>query len=102
MPRLFAATVATLCLTLCLFPLPLSTGAAELPDPQPFLSRPILDPGQPTAEVQAFCESRVPAVPKADTVAQWEQHAARIRADALDKVVFRGEAKAWRDAKTNV
>jgi hypothetical protein len=52
--------------------------------------------------VQTFCESRVPAVPKADSVAQWEQHAARIRADVLDKVVFRGEAKSWRGAKANV
>src|SRR5205085_3965560 len=47
-------------------------------------------------------EPRVPRVPAAATAEEWERHARRIRADVLDKVVFRGAAKAWRDAKVGV
>lgn len=77
--------------------------AAAVADLGPFLDKPILDPNVSLSEVQAFCESRVPPVPKAGTVAEWEQHANRIRAEVLDKIVFRGEpARSWRDAKTKV
>ena len=89
-------------LTIVFYVASAASRGADAPDLAAVLAKPILDPNPSLAEVQAFCEARVPAVPKAAGVAEWEQHASRIRADVLDKVVFRGRAKAWRDAKTNV
>ncbi len=67
------------------------------------LSHPIIDPALPLAEVQAFTEQRVPAMPPVTTLAAWEQFANRTRRDVLDKIVFRGDtARQWRDAKTQV
>ena len=67
------------------------------------LARPILDAGTPLAEVQAFTEQRVPAMPAVTTLADWQRFAARTRRDVLEKIVFRGElARQWRDAKTKV
>ena len=67
------------------------------------LARPILDAGTPLAEVQAFTEQRVPAMPTVTTLAEWQRFAARTRRDVLEKIVFRGElARQWRDAKTKV
>jgi hypothetical protein len=75
-------------------------------DPQPslaeMLSRPLLERDRPLHEVQHFCESRVPIVPRARSVAEWEQIAQQLRKNTLEKIVFRGEAAAWRDAKTRV
>src|SRR5688572_22920483 len=79
------------------------SAAADTPaDLGPVLAKPILDPNLPLSEVQAFCEARVPGMPKPASVAEWEQHAARMRADVLEKIVFRGDAKAWRDAPAKV
>jgi hypothetical protein len=60
--------------------------------------------GAPTAavELQDHLDARIPAVPEAKTAEEWTRIAARIRKDVLEKVVFRGEAAAWRDAKTAV
>jgi len=69
---------------------------------QSLLQRSILDTNQPLVEVQAFCEARVPRMPKVKSAGEWERIAERMRRDALEKVIFRGEAKAWRDAKTSV
>lgn len=79
-------------------------GAADVPaDLGPLLGKRVIDPNVPMSEAQAFCESRVPPVPNAATVAEWEQQAAKIRADVLEKIVFRGgAAKAWRDAPAKV
>ena len=76
--------------------------AAEALDHQPFLSHPVLEPGTALKEVQAFCESRIVAMPAVKSAGEWERQAATIRSDVLEKIVFRGEAKAWRDAKTKV
>src|SRR5262249_18289174 len=54
------------------------------------------------AEVQDFCEALVPRVPKVANAAEWQRLAERWRADALAHAVYRGEAAAWRDAKTKV
>ncbi|MBL9199767.1 MAG: acetylxylan esterase [Opitutaceae bacterium] len=77
--------------------------AAE-PDPlAALLARPILAPGTTLAEVQAFTEERVPAMPPVTTLAAWQDFAARTRRDVLDRVVFRdATSRAWRDAKTRV
>ena len=66
------------------------------------LSRPVLEPGTPLAEVQRFVESRVPPMPVVGSVAEWEKHADRMRSETLARVIFRGEAAGWRDAKTRV
>jgi len=69
---------------------------------QPLLEKPIIAADQSLKDVQAFVESRVPPLPKTETVGGWQEVADRLRADVLDRVVFRGEARAWRDARTKV
>ena len=72
------------------------------------LARPLLEPDQPLAEVQAFTERRIPRVPAVAAVPSWSASvnwtatANQLRRDTLKKVIFRGEAKTWRDAKLGV
>ncbi len=66
------------------------------------LKRPILAPRQTLAEVQDFCEIRVPKMPAIATADQWRKQADQYRAEVDAKVVFRGEAAAWRALPTNV
>jgi dienelactone hydrolase len=89
-------------LGLCLGVLTTGARAADAPDLGALLAKPVLDPNSPMSEAQAFCEARVPPVPRFDAVAEWEQHANKLRADVLEKIVFRGEAQAWRDAPGKV
>src|SRR5262249_20151928 len=49
-----------------------------------------------------YTDARILPMPVVQTAAEWEAYANRIRADVLDKVVFRGQAAAWRDAQTKV
>ena len=76
--------------------------AAERPDLKAVLSREINGPNLTVTEWQQYSEARVPRVPPVKSAAECDTLAARLRADVLDKVVFRGEAAAWRDAKTKV
>lgn len=69
---------------------------------QDFLAKPIIDPNQPLVEVQVYTASRVPAMPPVKTAQEWRSTADRLRQRVLDEVVFRGEARKWRDAKTRV
>jgi len=62
----------------------------------------LLDPNQPMLDVQVWTGSRVPPVPSFRSVREWESYAADLRRRVLDEVVFRGEARKWRDAKTKV
>src|SRR5688500_12086619 len=66
------------------------------------LSKPVLAPNQPLIEVQVYTATRVRSMPSVATAAQWTETAERIRAEVLENVVFRGEAKRWRDAKTRI
>ncbi|MDA1315423.1 MAG: acetylxylan esterase [Acidobacteria bacterium] len=66
------------------------------------LARPILAPNQPTVEVQVYTATRVPALPAFRKLDEWEAYAKEIRQRTFDEVIFRGEARAWRDAKTRV
>ena len=66
------------------------------------LKRPLLDPNLPWHEVQEYCKSRVPPIPEAKSVAEWERFANAARQGALDRVVFRGEAAEWRMQPTKV
>jgi hypothetical protein len=54
------------------------------------------------AEVQVFTEARVPRMPAVKSAAEWQKIADRLRRDMFERVIFRGEAAAWRDAKTKV
>ena len=74
-----------------------------------FLKRPLLPADEVTLEVRDHVRSKVPRLepPGTDkspikTAADWEKETERLRQETLSKVVFRGEAARWRDAKTKV
>ena len=67
-----------------------------------FLQHPILGTNVPMAEVQAYTEARVPLMPVVKSAVEWQKIADRLRREMFERVVFRGEAMAWRDAKTKV
>ncbi|MFA6564914.1 MAG: acetylxylan esterase [Verrucomicrobiia bacterium] len=69
---------------------------------QSLLQHPIIGTNVPMAEVQAFTEVRVPRMPTVKSAAEWQKIADRLRRGMFERVVFRGEAAAWRDAKTKV
>jgi dienelactone hydrolase len=66
------------------------------------LGREIIGPRQTLAEVQEFAAERIPAMPSVQSAEEWTRTADRLREDTLAKVIFRGEAAAWRDAKARV
>ncbi len=66
------------------------------------LGREVIGPRQTAAEVSDYAESHVPRMPEVKTLAEWREHAERMRSRALDRVIFRGEAALWRDAKAGV
>src|SRR6185436_5876395 len=66
------------------------------------LAREIIGPTQTLAEVQAYTENRVPLMPEVKSAEEWNRIAARLRLETLDRVIFRGEAARWRDARTKV
>jgi hypothetical protein len=66
------------------------------------LQRPILGTNVPMAEVQVFTETRVPWMPVVKSATEWQKIADRLRREMFERVIFRGEAAAWRDAKTKV
>ena len=66
------------------------------------LAKPILVPNQALIEVQVYTASHVKSMPSVSTSQQWDQVSEQLRNEVLDKVVLRGEAKRWRDAKTRV
>jgi dienelactone hydrolase len=80
-------------------------GGAEAEDKSPLqedLAREIIGPRQSQIDVREYVEARLPRLPAVKTAAEWEEQAKRLRKEVLEKVVFRGEAAAWRDAKTKV
>ncbi len=80
-----------------------SSTRAESPELTALLQHQIIDSDLPLSEVQAYTEAHVPLMPPVKSRAEWEKFAQDTRRDALDKVVFRGEAaRQWRDAKTKV
>ena len=66
------------------------------------LAKAILEPDLPMVEVQVYTATRVPPMPPVGTAEQWQREAGDLRRKVLDEVIFRGEAKRWRDAKTRV
>jgi hypothetical protein len=81
-------------------------------DPSPvaeFLKRPVLPGDEVTLEVRDHVRPKVarlhpPGTEKSTvrTAADWTREAERLRQEVLARVVFRGEAAKWRDAKTRV
>src|SRR5215475_14333167 len=76
--------------------------AADPPALKAELAREVIGPRQTLAEAQDYLEARVPRMPKPTTAAEWEKEAERLRKDVLDRVVFRGAARDWRDARPKV
>ncbi len=76
--------------------------AADKADLQAVLGHKILAPGTPITEVEKYVGARLPKMPAVKTAAEWEPYAAKIRAGVLERVVYRGAAANWRDAKTRV
>ena len=68
----------------------------------PLLARNIIGPNLALAEIQSYTENRVPLMPALKSAAEWANEAARLRREALNDVIFRGEASQWRDAKSKV
>jgi len=66
-------------------------------DVKEMLAESIIGPKQGMSDVQDYCEARIPAMPTVKSKEEWEALAKKMRADVLDKVVFRGEAAKWRD-----
>ncbi|HUG68201.1 MAG TPA: hypothetical protein VMM76_10645 [Pirellulaceae bacterium] len=66
------------------------------------LKSPLIDTQVPQAQVEAFCEARVPAVPDVSALEEWERLTDQWRADMLKRVVFRGVAAAWRKSPRQV
>ena len=66
------------------------------------LGKAILDPKQPMVEVQVYTAAKVPRLPVFRTAQEWGAYSAALHKRILDEVVFRGEAKKWRDAPLKV
>jgi hypothetical protein len=64
------------------------------------LDRHLVDSIIPLEEVQAYIGGRIPPMPEVRTLAQWERYAKRVRSQALERAVFRGEAARWRELPT--
>jgi dienelactone hydrolase len=91
--------------SLCVLMLLACCSVLHAADPTPLeqaLAREIVGPRQALLDVQDQIEARIPRMPVARSVDEWEKHAQRIRSDVLQRVVFRGQAAEWRDAKTQV
>ena len=77
--------------------------AADRGKIEALLKREIIGPALSMAEVQRFCEERVPEMPELGSAAEWEAEAERLRRAVLERIVYRGRAAAqWRDAQTKV
>ncbi len=86
MATLFATAVAA----------PPAEKKAEAKDVAALLRHEIVGQTLPLAEIQCFCEKRVPRLASYKSAAEWEAAAGRLRQQVLEKVVFRGQAAAWR------
>src|SRR5947208_17170447 len=93
MPRPLLPVLLAACLTSPLL------RADETADLRELLGKAILGKDTSLKEVQAFCEARIPKMPEVTNLKDWERTAEQLRRDVLEKVVYRGQAAAWRDAK---
>ena len=63
-----------------------SLQGAPLQELQAALNRAIVGPALPAAEVQHFCEARVPRLSSFTSARDWDAEASRLRASVLDRV----------------
>lgn len=81
----------------------LATATARAADPvQDALGREIIGPRQTLAEIKEYCSGLIPRMPEVKSREEWEAFANRTRQEAFQRVIFRGQAAGWRDAKTRV
>lgn len=80
----------------------LALGAAAQSDTARLLETRIVDPNQALLDIQVYTGSKVPPLGSFRTTAEWEKYGNALRQRVLDEIVYRGEAKQWRDAKTKV
>ncbi len=66
------------------------------------LAEPEMPATQVLDDVRAFITARIVKPPRPTDRSAWQREAERLRRAMLDKIVFRGEAQAWRDAKCKV
>src|SRR5262245_30400236 len=78
---------------------PVALRADEKADLRELLGKAILGKDTALKEVQAFCEARIPKMPEVTDLKTWQRTAEELRRDVLAKVVYRGQAADWRDAK---
>ncbi|MHC4890732.1 MAG: alpha/beta hydrolase family protein, partial [Planctomycetota bacterium] len=79
-----------------------SLQAAEQKELEALLKREIIGADLPLAEVQRYCEDRVPQMPRVQSAAEWEAEAAWLRAAVLERIVYHGRAAKWREAPAKV
>ncbi len=91
--RLLPALLLVSCLT------PAALRADDKADLQELIAKTILGKDTALKEVQAFCDARIPRMPDVTNLKEWERTAEQLRRDVLEKVIHRGQAAAWRDAK---
>jgi dienelactone hydrolase len=82
--------------------IPAPLRAQEKSDLSALLGREVVGSKQSLAEMQVYLEGRIPRMPAFKTAAEWGKYAADLRSAVLERVVFRGEAAKWRDAKCKV
>jgi hypothetical protein len=81
----------------------ITTGMASAAEPwTEFLNEPVLEKDQAANDVVRFVETRLPTLKLDDTPEAWQARADQLRATILDRVIYRGEAAAWRDADCRV
>ena len=71
----------------------------NLPDA---LSRAILNPHQTTVETRVYAGAKVPPVETFETAAEFTRYADRLRKEAIDGIILRGEARRWSDYKGHI
>ena len=97
--RAAGLTPAVLVLLLCTCS-PMQAG--EKADLSSLISKEIIGPRQAMIDLQKYLATRIPSLPQFESSVAWEKYAAKVREDVLQKVVFRGEAAAWRKSKYKV
>ncbi|TWU27518.1 nitrilase-related carbon-nitrogen hydrolase [Bythopirellula polymerisocia] len=66
------------------------------------LSQPLLQSGLSKKQVRSYVDARIPKVELPAKKAEWKNEAARLREEFLARVIYQGEAAAWRDAEVKV
>lgn len=91
----------TLCLLFSLF-LTSTLLAAEESGVAKLLSRPIIGTELSQNEVMDYTDGHVMPMPEVRSVAQWEAYVEQRRQETFARVIYRGRAAGWRDAKAKV